>query len=48
MVVRVGVDPAQVKKERHKHVTSIGKSIRSTPTNKHKRRTWKRYRAQGK
>ena len=36
------------KKERIKHVTSIGHSVRSTPKNKHKRRSWKKYRGQGK
>ena len=28
--------------------TSIGKSIRSKPKNKHKRGNWKKYRGQGK
>ena len=28
--------------------TSIGDSVRSRPKNKHKKRTWKRYRGQGK
>ena len=28
--------------------TSIGLSTNSKPTNKHKRRSWKRYRGQGK
>ena len=27
---------------------SIGDSVRSRPKNKHKKRTWKRYRGQGK
>ena len=27
--------------------TSIGKSRKSRPTNKHKRKSWKRYRGQG-
>ena len=36
------------KTERIKHVTSIGHSVRSRPKNKHKRRSWKRYRGQGK
>lgn len=31
-----------------KKVTSIGKSFRSRPKNKHKKRSWKRYRGQGK
>ncbi len=33
---------------RLKKVTSIGCSKRSMPKNKHKRRSWKRYRGQGK
>jgi len=36
------------KTERIKHVTSIGDSSRSKPKNKHKRRSWKRYKGQGK
>ena len=28
--------------------TSIGQSVRSKPTNKHKRRNFKRYRGQGR
>jgi len=36
------------KTERIKHVTSIGDYSRSRPKNKHKRRSWKRYRGQGK
>ena len=28
--------------------TSIGRSVRSKPKNKHKRRMWKKYRGQGK
>ena len=28
--------------------TSIGDSVRSRPKNKHKKRTWKKYRGQGK
>ena len=31
-----------------KKVTSIGRSVRSCPKNKRKRRCWKRYRGQGK
>ena len=38
----------QNKQERIKHVTSIGHSVRSKPKNKHKRRSWKKYRGQGK
>ena len=36
------------KTEQIKHVTSIGHSVRSKPKNKHKRRSWKRYKGQGK
>ena len=36
------------KTDRVRHVTSIGHSVRSMPKNKHKRRSWKRYRGQGK
>ena len=28
--------------------TSIGNSVRSRPKSKHKKRTWKKYRGQGK
>jgi hypothetical protein len=31
-----------------KKKTSIGNSVRSKPKNKHKRRTWKQYKGQGK
>ena len=37
-----------VKGDRIKKVTSIGDSVRSRPKNKSKRRSWKRYRGQGK
>ncbi len=37
------------KKKTHKPKrTSIGKSRRSRPLNKHKKASWKRYRGQGK
>ena len=36
------------KSDTAKKVTSIGMSKRSMPKNKHKRRSWKRYRGQGK
>ena len=36
------------KKDRIKHVNSIGHSVRSTPKNKKKRVSWKKYRGQGK
>ena len=41
-----GVNPIQ--KDAVKKVTSIGGSKRSCPKNKHKRRSWKRYRGQGR
>jgi hypothetical protein len=31
-----------------KKITSIGNSTRSRPTNKHKKRCWKKYKGQGK
>jgi len=34
--------------EGNKKRTSIGKSVRSFPKNKHKKRSWKKYRGQGK
>lgn len=37
-----------VRKEAIKKVTSIGRSKRSMPKNKHKRRSWKRYKGQGR
>ena len=49
MVARVGISGSStIRQERVKHVTSIGNSVRSKPTNKHKRRNWKKYRGQGK
>ena len=44
----MAVQVVRLKKERIKKVTSIGDSPRSKPKNKGKRRTWKRYRGQGK
>ena len=44
MAVNIGI----VKKEKIKNVTSIVHSVRSMPKNKHKRRSWKKYRGQGK
>ena len=38
----------KTKREKIKKVTSIGHSVRSMPKNKHKRRSWKRYKGQGK
>mgnify|MGYP001604213737 FL=1 len=37
-----------IKNEAEKKVTSIGHSTRSRPKNKSKRRSWKRYKGQGK
>lgn len=36
------------RKDTIQHVTSIGHSARSMPKNKSKRRSWKRYKGQGK
>jgi hypothetical protein len=36
------------KRDKIKHVTSIGHSVRSMPKNKKKRISWKKYRGQGK
>lgn len=38
----------QVRAEPTKKRTSIGSSVRSKPTNKSKRASWKRYRGQGR
>ena len=40
--------PSSIKKETVKKRTSIGDGPRSRPKNKHKKRTWKKYRGQGK
>tara|TARA_Y100000310_G_scaffold130085_1_gene129251 strand:- start:640 stop:789 length:150 start_codon:yes stop_codon:yes gene_type:complete len=37
-----------VKMKRVKKRTSIGNSVRSSPKNKSKKRSWKQYRGQGK
>jgi len=37
-----------IKIEPVKKRTSIGNSVRSRPKNKYKKRTWKKYRGQGK
>jgi hypothetical protein len=44
MATRLGFQ----KREYHKKRTSIGHSSRSHPKNKYKRRTWKKYKGQGK
>ena len=48
MAKRIGFYNFGSKPERVKKTTSIGHSGRSRPKNKHKRRTWKEYNAQGK
>ena len=48
MAKRIGFFGGSHKSERVKKTTSIGHSSRSTPKNKHKKRLWKRYNAQGK
>ncbi len=40
--------PSSIKRETVKKRTSIGDGPRSRPKNKHKKRTWKKYRGQGK
>ena len=44
MATRLGFQKREYVKKR----TSIGCSSRSRPKNKYKRRTWKKYRGQGK
>ena len=44
MATRVGSATAV---QRVKKKTSIGKSVRSRPSNKSKKRSWKKYRGQG-
>ena len=38
----------KIRQDTIKKVTSIGHSVRSMPKNKSKRRSWKRYKGQGK
>jgi hypothetical protein len=40
--------PSSIKRDKIKKRTSIGNSVRSRPKNKYKKRTWKKYRGQGK
>jgi len=40
--------PSSIKRNAIKKRTSIGDSVRSRPKNKNKKRTWKKYRGQGK
>lgn len=46
MAVRVGTGRTAI--HRVKKTTSIGKSVRSRPKNKHQKRGFKKYRGQGK
>ena len=48
MVARVGTSSDQIRRERVKKVTSIGKSVRTRPNTKNQKRNWKKYRGQGK
>ena len=48
MVKRVYQPSSFLKRDKIKKRTSIGNSIRSRPKNKCKKRTWKKYRGQGK
>ena len=47
MAKRIHLESA-IKRDRIKKRTSIGDSVRSRPTNKYKKRCWKKYRGQGK
>ena len=40
--------PSAIKRDRIRKKTTIGDSVRSRPKNKYKKRTWKKYRGQGK
>lgn len=46
MAVRVGTGHTAI--HRVKKTTCIGKSVRSRPKNKSQKRSWKKYRGQGK
>ncbi len=49
MAVKMNVISSDlIKMERVKKRTSIGNSVRSSPKNKSKKRSWKQYRGQGK
>ena len=47
MAKRIHV-PSSIKRDAVKKRTSIGDSVRARPKNKNKKRTWKKYRGQGK
>ena len=47
MAKRSAFGLSQVKIKAKPKRTSIGKSKNSRPTNKHKRKSWKKYRGQG-
>lgn len=48
MAQKAGISLSQsIIERRVKKVTSIGKSVRTRPTNKHQKRGWKKYRGQG-
>jgi len=42
------VTSGQIKRNRVKKVTSIGRSVRTRPNSKNQKRDWKKYRSQGK
>lgn len=46
MAVRVGTGKSSI--QRVKKTTSVGKSVRSRPNNKSQKRSFKKYRGQGK
>ena len=47
-MARAAIGAGKKLKNFFKKITSIGKSIRSRPKNKHKRKNFKKYRGQGK
>ena len=47
MSSKIGIGTNSWTPTRTKKKTSQGKSVLSRPTNKHKRRMWKKYRKQG-
>ncbi len=49
MAVKMNVISSDlIKMKRVKKRTSVGNSVRSSPKNKSKKRSWKQYRGQGK
>lgn len=48
MAQSIGPSTGQIKRDRVKKVTSIGRSVRTRPNSKNQKRNWKKYRGQGK